>query len=228
MTRRLALVLLLAAALGASAGIASGSGGSRGPRDPQRDYNPADESWARAIRVQRSDLGKGWKLDTSSGEEDPETSAVCRKPDLSDLVATGEAETPDFSRGGSFVDSGSSVFRNERDARVAWDRTVGKPLVNCTYWAFRAGVESVGARVRAISSGKLALPKLAPGFVAWQVRFSIKGRAATMNGRLDLYLFRRGRATALLLVISFDRPLTPVSQALERKLAGLTAERMRR
>src|SRR5204862_187665 len=65
MVGRLGLTLLCAGVL---AGTALGA--SAGSRDPQKRHNPADQAWARAIRIQRADLGAGdWRVEPSSGSD---------------------------------------------------------------------------------------------------------------------------------------------------------------
>ncbi len=169
----------------------------------------------------------GWKAETTSND-DTGAPAACRNPDLSDLVATGEAENPDYSRDGSLVGSGSAVFRNERDARAAWDRVSRQPLEQCALSAFKKGMTGTGAKLHVVSSGRPALPNLTPGFRAYRLRFTVKASGTTLSGRLGYYVFWRGRADAALFLISLDRPLQPISPALERKLAELMAQRMRR
>src|SRR5438045_3942962 len=108
MARRLAIGLLLAAIFAGSA--------FAGAKDPRKRYNAADLAWARAIRIHRADLpGGGWKAERSSTDSDYAPQG-CKNPNLSDLIETGEASNPDFSRGGSFVGSGSSVFATEQQA----------------------------------------------------------------------------------------------------------------
>src|SRR5207248_9381338 len=121
-------------------------------------------------------------------------------PDLSDLVETGEAENPDFSRNGSFVGSGAAVFLTTKQATAAFQRVARQSFNRCMVSAFKQGLAGSGARLRILSSGPIAMKSLAPHFVSGRVRFSVAGPAATVTGRISFYFLARDRATAMLFV----------------------------
>jgi hypothetical protein len=223
MARRVGLVLLVLAAL---AGAASAAGADA--RDPKKRYNAADQAWARAIKVGRGDLGPGdWRIEPST-KEGAEL-AGCKKPNLSDLVLTGEAKNPDFSRNGSFVSSEGEVWASARDAEKSWSRSMRFPVEKCLTAALKQGLgadQSVTFTV--LSSGRLQVAKLAPRTFAYGLRFRIKGPAATIAGRISVYAFARGRAEGSFVLISLGKPLQPIPPALERRLAGLVAGRLYR
>jgi hypothetical protein len=220
---RLGFLLLV---LAVCAGTASAAGTKEG--DPQKRHNAADQAWAKAMRVQRSDLGAGdWRVEASS-DDDRGVPKACKDPDLSDLVETGSAEEPDFSRDGSFVGSGSIVFQTERQLTTAWNRLSRTPFTDCLVWAFKKGAAGSGARVRIVSTGPARIPKLAPRYKTGRVNVVISGPAATVNGRFTYYFAAKGRASVLLMVMSFGKPLTPISESLERRLATLVAKRLNR
>lgn len=223
MTRRLVALLLLSLLVAGTATAAA-----RKPTDPQKRINPADQAWAAAIRVHRDDLGSGdWRVEQS---QDSSVSAPqgCKDPDLSDLVETGEAENPDFTRNGSFVGSGAAIFLTTKHATAAFQRVARQSFSRCMVSAFNQGLGSSGARLRILSSGPVALKSPAPHFVSGRVRFSVAGPAATVTGRISFYFFARGRAIGMLLVASIGRPLQPISASLERRLALLVASRLHR
>jgi hypothetical protein len=200
----------------------------RKPTDPKKKLNPADQAWAAAIRVHRGDLGPGdWRVEVS---EDNSVSAPqgCKDPDLSDLVETGEAEKPDWSRNGSFVGSGAAVFRTAQQATTAFERVARLSFNRCMTSAFKQGLGSSGARLRIISSGPIALKSPAPHYVSGRVRFSVTGPAATVTGRISFYFFAQGRAIGTLLVASIGPPLQPIPASVERRLALLVASRLKR
>jgi hypothetical protein len=211
---------LVAAAVFAGSALA-------GADDPKKRHNPADQAWARAIRIHRFDLpGTGWRAQRTK-DDSGYAPRGCRNPDLSDLVATGEATNPDYVRGGSFVGSGSTVFATERQATTAWSRTARIRLSHCLVAALRDGIGSSGVSITTRSS-ETARSGLAPHELGARVRFSISGPAAKINGRIAYYIFARGRAVGAVMVISLGRPLQPVPLALEQKLARLVASRLRR
>ncbi|HEY6068316.1 MAG TPA: hypothetical protein VIU81_06430 [Gaiellaceae bacterium] len=225
MPGRLALALLALAILTGPASAAAPK-----PSDPQKRHNAADQAWAERIRVQRSDLGPGdWRVEAGDGN----ASLVpkdCEDPDLSSLVETGGAEQPSFSRTGSVVASSSMILQDTRQAGTAWRLISAQPLIRCITQAFQQGVRSTAgtaARVRVLSSGTVPGPALAPHFKSARVRLVIKGQAATVTGRISMYFAGRGRALAMLLVMSFDRPLRPIPDSLEHRLAVLVANRLK-
>jgi hypothetical protein len=223
MIARLLVALL---ALTALAGTAAAAGNKAG--DPQKRHNAADQAWAVAIRVQRSDLGPGdWRVELSS-DDDRGAPKACKDPDMSDLVETGSAEEPDFSRNGSFVGSGSIVFLNERQMRTAWSRVSRTPFTDCLIWAFKKGAAGSGVTIRIVSTGPVRMAKLAPLFKTGRVNVVISGPGATLKGRFTFYLAAKGRASVLLFVGSFGKPLTPISPTLERRLATLVTKRLNR
>jgi len=208
------------------AGTASAA--QRKPTDPQKRINKADQAWAAAIRIHRNDLGPGdWRVEVSQANSAAAPQG-CKDPDLSDLVETGEAENPDWSRNGSFVGSGAAIFQTAQQATTAFQRVARQSFNRCMVSAFKQGLGSSGARLRILSSGPIALSSPAPHYVSGRVRFSVTGPAATVTGRISYYFFARGRAIGMLLVASIGRPLQPISSSLERRLAVLVASRLKR
>ena len=224
MVRRVGLLVICACVLAGTALAAT-----RDPRDPQKKHNAADQAWAERIRVQRSDLGAGdWRVEASGDDDDRGAPRECKKPDLSDLVETGSAEEPDFSRNASFVGSGSIVFRTERELAIAWKRLTRTPYTKCFIWAFNKGAAGSGARARVVSSGPIKMAKLAPRFITGRMNVVLSGPNASIRGRISYYFAARGRASVMLLVASFGRPATPIAEALERRLATLVASRLKK
>jgi hypothetical protein len=226
MVRRLAFVLLAAVVL-----VGTATAARKDPRDPQKRFNAKDQAWAKAIRIQRSDLGAGdWRVEPPQDKnDDRKAPAGCKNPNLSDLVMTGEADNPDFSRNGSFVGSGSEVWSNERHASIAWKRNTSVPIAKCLASALTQGGLGAGdVKLTVLSRGPIRIAKLAPRQLTYGLRFRIKGPAATFTGRLSFYVFSRGRAVGMVMVMSFGKPLSPVSASLERRLATLVAGRLER
>ena len=223
MRGRLVLVAVLVATLAGTASAASN------PREPKRRFNAADQARARAIMIQRNDLGAGdWRVEADQSHDDSNAPAGCKNPNMSDLVLTGEAETPDFSRNGSFVGSDADVWSSERDARIAWKRAVAYPFARCMAVALnKQGKRDPRVNLTILSSGRIPIGKLAPRTFTFRMRFRIKGPAATLAGRFSVYYFSRGRVDAALIVMSLGRPAQPVPEPLERRLATLIASRLK-
>lgn len=222
MLRRLALTLICAGLL---AGTAFAAGD---PREPKKRHNKADQQWAEEIRVQRSDLGAGdWRVEAAS-HDDRGAPTNCRDPNLSDLVETGSAEQPDWSRNSSFVMSGAVVFQSERQLATAWRRYARMDLTGCIGWAFMKGARSSGVTTTVTSSGPIRIAKLAPMFRTGRITLTVSGPAASIKGRMSYYFAARGRASVILMVASFGKPATPISEALERRIVQRVISRLKR
>jgi hypothetical protein len=224
MAGRVAFLLAVLCAAGAASALAAGSD----PRDPQKRHNAADQSWARAIRIQRSDLGAGdWRIEPD--EDDRNSPKECRDPDLSDLVETGGAENPNWSRNGSVVGTSVGIFASSRQATTAWKRLARQRINQCLVKALEYGLQGTGLRLKVLSVGTPPVTKLTPLFHSSRIRVTLLGpQHAKVDGRVSYYLYSRGRATVLFFVSSFGRPLRPIPESLESRLATLVAARLKR
>ena len=223
MARRSVLVLVAFALLVGTATAAATKAG-----DPQKRHNAADQEWAERMRIQRSDLGPGdWRVEPHS-DSDRGAPKQCKDPNLSDLVETGSAEEPDFSRNGSFVSSGSIVFQTEAQMRTAFTRIARAPFNDCLIWAFKQGASGSGTRIRVTSSGSIRTGKLAPMSRTGRVDLVLTTQGVSVKGHFSYYLLARGRASVILVFASFERPLTPIPASLERRLASAVAARLKR
>jgi hypothetical protein len=125
------------------------------------------------------------------------------------------------------VGSGSVVFQTERQMTSAWNRMARMPFTDCLIWGFKKGAAGSGMRIRIVSSGPVRIAKLAPRFKTGRVNVVISGPAATLKGRFSYYFAARGRASVILMVASFAKPLTPISESLERRLATRVTGRLK-
>jgi hypothetical protein len=117
------------------------------------------------------------------------------------------------------------VFVSERHATTAWTRMSHIPISRCLVGALRDGLGS--SATLSVQSTHSARSGLAPHELGVRVTFRISGSAGKIDGRIGYYVFARGRAVGALIVMSFGKPLQPVPLALEQKLAGLVASRLR-
>ncbi len=225
MARRAGLIAAAFAAL-AAASAASASD----PRDPQHRFNAADQAWAHRIMLQHDDLGPGdWRVAALDNQSDADAPAYCKNPNLSDLVLTGQAKSPDFSREASFEDSDGEVWATEHDAIAAYRRLQAYPFDRCFRAAMRQEFATgSGIKFAVLASGRLAFPKLAPRQLTYGLRFRMTAGARTIDGRIDIYAFSRGHADGSVMVASLGRPARPIPLSLERKLARLVASRLKR
>jgi hypothetical protein len=223
--RRLGLLLVALAALGAaSAAFASD------PRDPQHRFNPADQAWAHRIILGNDDLGPGdWRVTQLDNQGDADAPSYCKNPNFSDLVLTGEAKNPDFSREDSFEDSDGEVWANEHDAIAAFNRLKAYPFDRCFRVAMQQEfTKGSGIKFTVLSSGPLKIGKLAPRQLTYGLKFRMTVGARKIEGRIDIYAFSRGRADGSVMVASLGAPARPIPLSLERKLATLVAQRLKR
>lgn len=223
MARRSVLILVALALLAGSATAAATKAG-----DPQKRHNAVDQAWAERMRVQRSDLGAGdWRVEPHN-DDDRGAPRRCKDPNLSDLVETGSADEPDFSRNGSFVSSGSIVFQTTAQMRTAFSRIARAPFNDCLIWAFKQGASGSGTRIRVTSSGPIRTGKLAPMSKTGRVDLVLTAQGVAVKGHFSYYLLARGRASVILVFASFEKPLAPIPASLERRLAAAVATRLKR
>jgi hypothetical protein len=223
MARRFVLVAVLLAVLAGTATAAATKAG-----DPQKRHNAADQAWAERIHLQRDDLGAGdWRVEPRDPDNERGMPKACKDPNLSDLIETGSAEEPNFSRNSSFVSSSAVVYKSAANMRTSYRRLIRVPLDDCVAWSFKKGAELAGAHVRVSAFRTLPTAQLAPSGRAARVDLVVSGPAASIRGHISYYLLARGRAGVILLVASFGRPATPISASLESRLAKTVAQRLK-
>lgn len=225
MARRAGLIVAVLAVLAtATAALAAD------PREPQHHFNPADQAWAQRIIVQHADLGPGdWRVQQLDNQSDAGAPSYCKNPNLSDLVLTGRAKNPDFSREDSFEDSDGEVWATERDAIASFKRMQAYPFDRCFRVAMQQEfAKGSGVKFSVLSSGRVAFPKLAPRQLTYGMTFRMTIGTRKIDGRIDIYAFSRGRADGSVMVASLGRPARPIPLSLERKLATLVASRLKR
>src|SRR5262249_9772913 len=111
----------------------------------------------------------------------------------------------------------------------AWNRLQSYPFERC----FRAAMkqqfaQAPGIKMSVLSAGPLSIPKLAPRQLTFGLKFRIAAGARKIDGRIDIYAFSRGRADGSVVIASLGAPGQPIPMSLERRLAGLVAERLKR
>jgi hypothetical protein len=212
MRTSLAIVVLCSLALSA--------GASADHLDPQGRIRSADQSRAAAMLLRESDLGAGFSVERTSGL-DPHV--TCEALDESDLVVTGRAKSPYWSREYQIVGLTVAVYRTAADATASWRRGTSTAGMKCLRDEFRRALESQGERLR-VTARRMPFPRLAAGSAA--IRLVISGVAARSPAvYIDLVVLRRGRAQAGLL---FAGVVAPPPRAAETGLARVVAGRMAR
>ncbi len=165
-----------------------------------------------------SDLGAGYAVERTSGLEPHLT---CRALDESDLVLTGHAKSPYWSREYQIVGSTAAIYRTSAHARTSWERGSSRAGMNCLRDEFRNEFARQGEAVR-VTIRRLAFPKLGGG--SFVRRVAIAGAAVGSPAvYIDLVVIREGRAQVGLL---FAGVVVPPARATELSLARVVATRM--
>jgi hypothetical protein len=204
------LVALLAGGL-----LAAGARADLG--DPKKQRTAADMALARSILPKLSDLPAGWKAKASSSSSSSSFSCAGFRPDLSDLVETGYAETPDLSMGDQNLVSGfAAVFRSEAESSKAYARVVKPALARCLRVLFEK--ESTKTlKVKVLSVRRSRVPNLKARADAFRVVARFSGSGLTLPAHLDFLFLQRGRAVAGVLLLHFPQP---VARGLETEIAA--------
>ncbi len=200
MTGRLGLVVLSAAVLTASAVAAPGD-------REKRDIRPADQALARKANLRLGDLPAGFrakrlssKADSASEDAGPD-SCPGFAPDLSDLVITGEASSPQFKSTWMTIHSSAEVYRSIGDERKSWRRTARREAVDCLADAID---KQPAAGMRLTLGATLQRPS--PRVGERSVSFRLVGRLTTNGVKIPIWIdllgVSRGRADATLFVMT--------------------------
>lgn len=204
--RAVACLLALALALAGAALAARG--------DPQKKIKPADQARAKAMLLRAADL-PGAKAGRPSSSDDD---FYCEALDESDLTLTGEAESPDFERGFTFISSLSQVYESLADANASWRRGVSAAGVKCARDAFRDELRKSGDRL--VSFRKIAAPRSAQRSAA----FRIVGETMGLRIYLDFVVLMQSRAHTAIVVGS---ALEPFPRRELNRLSGVVGARMK-
>jgi hypothetical protein len=224
--RRLVLAVAVGLFVAASVAFAAAD-----PREPHHRFNTLDQAWAHRIILGHGDLGPGdWRVQMLDGQGgDANAPSYCKDPDLSGLVLTGQAKNPDFGREDSFEDSDGEVWATEKDAIAAWRKVQAYPFSRCFGAAVKQEfAKGSGIKFSILSSGAFAFAKLAPRQLTYGLRFRITVGSRKIDGRIDIYVFSRGRADGSVMVASLGAPARPIPLSLERTWARLIASRLKR
>jgi hypothetical protein len=173
--------------------------------DPKKKITAADQAKARSIVLKRSDFAAGWKKVPPS----PDSDATCPgfNPDESDLTLTGEAETNfEHTNGLLSVASFSEVYATKEDALKSWTRSDKPATARCIGYFFREGATDKNTKVKIVSAGRMAFPKLAPRTTAFKVvtRVTItqQGKTGTLPITIQFIAVGQGRGDTAMLAIS--------------------------
>jgi hypothetical protein len=214
MVSRLLGVAVLAAALAVPVAFASNG-------EPQKRLTKAGQAKARAIALRQSDFPAGWvgKPNTNTSQDTPRCSTY--NPDQSDLIETGDVDSPDFTRAdGSFVSSSVGIFKTKKMARTGFARVARPQLASCFGELFQKG--AAPATVQLLHVGPLAFRQLGDRSNAYRLTADVTLQGTTIPVAIDIVSFNRGRVDVAMIFLGIRGPL-PAS--FERSLAAKVAAR---
>jgi hypothetical protein len=191
--------------------------------EPQKKLTKADQARARAASLRRTDFGSGWTASRSpSDNSHPRCSTY--NPDNSDLVETGDYDSPDFRlASGSTVSVSTGVFRTAKMASTAYRRVAVPALPGCFAELFRKGTGNPSA-VTIAFSGPIRFPRYGDRSSAYRISGVVKAQQQSVAFTIDLVVFTKGRYDVALLLLGIGKPLPP---AMEQSLAARVAARAR-
>jgi hypothetical protein len=191
--------------------------------EPQKRLTKADQAKARAIVPRRSDFPAGWvgKANTTTSQDNPRCSNY--NPDQSDLIETGDVDSPDFTRAdGSFVSSSVGVFKTATMAKTGYARVAKPQLASCFGELFTKG--AAPAKVELLHVGPLPFRRLGDRSNAYRLTANVTLQGTTIPVAIDIVTFNRGRVDAAMNFLGIRSPL-PLSfeQSLAAKVAARAA-----
>lgn len=186
--------------------------------DPQEKFNRADQARARAMLLKKADFAPDTKVVQSTT---PEQDFYCRALDESDLTLTGEAESPAFERGLTFVQSATQVYASVADANASWRRGRSRAGEKCARDEFRDSFATDGLTLE--SFARTPFPRLAQKSVAYRV--IVSNPATGLRIFVDVVLLQQSRGHAAVLL---GAGLSPFPRAEGVRLARIAAGKMAR
>jgi hypothetical protein len=209
---------LVAAALVSAASAAIG--------DPRERHTPLGMVAASNGLLKRSDFGKDWKAKTAKPAG---SSSLCRdtRPNLSDLVESGFAQSQDFNLGQlQSVSQWVRVFASPGQADKAWSRIVTIGLVSCLAKQLQAA-SNAKSKITIVGQYRLPVPKAGKNSAGFRVVSHAKTPDDSFNVYADIVVVQQGRAISVATMTGFIEPLATASEArLVRTIASRLGARI--
>jgi len=169
-----------------------------------------------------SDFGKGWKAKDAKPAKTT-TPDLCRdtRPNLSDLVEAGYAQSPDFNLGQlQAVSQWVRVFASQPQADKAWSRSVTIGLVSCLAKQLQAASNSK-SKITIVGEYRLPVPRVGKNAAGFRVVSHAKTPDDSFNVYADIVVVQQGRAISVATMTGFLEPLATASEArLVRTIAS--------
>lgn len=203
-----ALALLVPAALAANG-------------EPTKKLTATGQARARAVALKASDFGAGWKAEPSNSKNQSNPRCSTYNPDQSDLIETGDYDSPDFTRAdGSFVSSTVGVFRSIGMAQTGYARVAVPQLPACFAELFKNGAKPTPVTI--ISVGRLSFATYGNRTNAYRLTASVKSGSTNVPVTIDIVLFNRGSVDAAFIFLGISKPLP---SSFEQSLVSRAAAR---
>ena len=206
MHRSVVLVVVLALVAAGSALAARG--------DPQKRITAADQARAKAMLIRKADLGLAFRAMPSNPDQGD---SYCQALDESDLTLTGDAESPDFQGGTTFVSAEAEIYESVADANTPWRRGTSPAGETCIRSLFKREFAKSG--VRFLSFRRLQFPHVIQKTIAYRLVSSAQG----VRIFFVVIVRQQGRAQVSI-AIGSGLILAPKDE--EVRLARLTARRI--
>jgi hypothetical protein len=237
-SRRLALVLLPLLLITAACGNDDGGGsGSSDTTDAKSDTTAAkadsakDTALAEAVVLKLSDFPSGYTEgeppSKDDEEEDPFGDCLSSDAKALDEDTTGEAESPDFSRGETTtVSSFATVFNSESSAEKAMDVVASDELKECFDRFVTEEIKANAGDTEGVTFGDVELkdtsfPDTGEETNALQFVIPISAAGTDITFYVDLVFFRQDRTVAGLFLGDLGKPFPSADAAtLAKKMAG--------
>jgi hypothetical protein len=176
-----------AAAVALSTAVALGAATGAWADKEKVQLNAADQAKARAIVVQRDDLGSTQGFTGGAEKPTPPSSFKCAtySPKQSDLVLTGQAKS-DYKLPGLEFDSEVQLLKTEKMVTLDWQRTVdAPPVLPCLRKSLAGGLL---ASEKLVSFEKIPFAKLGTHSAAFRAVVDVRSGGATARLIVDFVL----------------------------------------
>jgi hypothetical protein len=185
-------------------------------------FTAADQAAARAVLLQRADLGTTvmWKGGTKKPDLSAQPTCPTYHPKESDLVVTGAAAS-DFSTTGLEFDSEVEVLQTAAMVRLDWQRSDTPALLPCLRSQFASSTQ-----VKLVSLKRIGFPHLATYTTALRLVMDITRSGQTVRVLVDLVALGRDR-TEVTLTTTAPFANRQVVAAAEVRLARILVSRIR-
>ena len=168
--------------------------------------------------LKKADVGLAYRAERSNS---PDTELDCAGLDESDLTLTGEAESPTFTLGLTFLSSITQVYESRADATASWTRGAGAAGTRCMRATLQREFAKQGILLQSLR--KIAFPRVSQRTAAYRVALLASVQGQDVPVYIDLVILMHSRAHAALY---FGSGVATTARAEELRLARVVAGHM--